>query len=224
MCSNLYANRTLGSSYSAPASLQNTTYASTLITHAEQLYEFATNTSVHKQQMYQSAVPQTAYPSSSYGDDLAIAALTLAWATNSSDLFSAAQGYYDDYELATNDSVFNWDAKAPGVNILAAQLAHANSLFSANASAWQSRAEAYFDNIISNQGATSGGLLWWDGDSDDASLNPALNFAMLLQRYVPLGSSYSKQASYLVREYWYRSHVLVLTRLRVSRNGNWTTC
>ncbi|KZV77202.1 glycoside hydrolase family 9 protein, partial [Peniophora sp. CONT] len=197
MCSNLYANRTLGSSYSVPASLQNTTYASTLLTHAEQLYGFATNTSAHKQQTYQAAVPETAYPSTSYGDDLAIAALTLAWATNSSDLFSAAQGYYDQYDIATNDSVFNWDAKAPGVNVLAAQLAHANSMFSANASAWQSRAEAYFDHIIGNQDTTNGGLLWWDGDSDDASLNPALNFAMLLQRYVPLGSSYSKQASYL---------------------------
>jgi hypothetical protein len=43
-----------------------------------------------------------------------------------------------------------------------------------------------------------GGLLWYNGDSDDASLNPALNAAMLLTRYAPLATSSNRTTSYLV--------------------------
>jgi len=39
--------------------------------------------------------------------------------------------------------------------------------------------------------------LWYDGDSDSASLNPALNAAMLLTRYAPLATSSDKRTSYL---------------------------
>lgn len=45
----------------------------------------------------------------------------------------------------------------------------------------------------------AGGLLWYEGDSDDASLNPALNAAMLMARYAPLASSAEKTRSYLVQ-------------------------
>jgi hypothetical protein len=43
-----------------------------------------------------------------------------------------------------------------------------------------------------------GGLLYYDDDSNDASLNPALNAAMLLTRYVPLASTQSRKNDYLV--------------------------
>lgn len=42
------------------------------------------------------------------------------------------------------------------------------------------------------------GLLFYDGDSDAASLNPALNAAMLMTRYAPIASSGDKTTSYLV--------------------------
>lgn len=41
-----------------------------------------------------------------------------------------------------------------------------------------------------------GGLLFYEGLSDEASLNPALNLAMLLNLYSPLASSQSKSWSY----------------------------
>jgi hypothetical protein len=44
----------------------------------------------------------------------------------------------------------------------------------------------------------AGGLLWYNGVSDSASLNPALNTAMLMTRYASLASTDSKAQSYLV--------------------------
>jgi endoglucanase len=44
-----------------------------------------------------------------------------------------------------------------------------------------------------------GGLLWYPGDSDDASLNPALNAAMLLTRYAQIATTQDKKTNYLVR-------------------------
>ncbi|KAH9002361.1 family 9 glycosyl hydrolase [Lactarius hatsudake] len=200
-CSNLYANRNLGPSYSAPASLQNSSYAETLLTHALDLYAFAVNAS-GGQQTYQTAAPQAgiAYPSSSYGDELAMAALLLSWATNSSDYYSQAEGYYKQYSLGGTDSVFNWDSKTPGLAVLFAQLANAGATFAGNLSGWQAEAERYFDRIINGDGPsfkTKGGLLWYPGDSDDASLNPALNAAMLMTRYAQIATTQAKRTNYL---------------------------
>ena len=152
-CSNLYANRNLGPSYSAPASLQNSSYAATLLSHAQDLYAFAVNAS-GGQQTYQTAVPQAgvAYASSSYGDELAMAALLLSWATNSSDYYSQAVGYYKQYSLGGTDSVFNWDSKTPGLAVLFAQLANAGAAFAGNLSSWQAEAERYFDRILNGGG------------------------------------------------------------------------
>ena len=40
--------------------------------------------------------------------------------------------------------------------------------------------------------AHSGGLLYFPGDSDEASLNPALNVAMLMMKYVVSGITNSQ--------------------------------
>jgi len=200
-CSNLYANRNLGPSYSAPASLQNSSYAATLLSHAQDLFAFAVNAS-GGQQTYQTAVLQarTGYPSSSYGDDLAMAALLLSWATNSSDYYSQAVGYYNQYSLNGTDSVFNWDSKAPGLAVLFAQLANEGATFASNLSGWQVEAEKYFDRILNGGGPsfkTKGGLLWYPSNSNNASLNPALNAAMLLTRYARIATTQKKTANYL---------------------------
>jgi endoglucanase len=105
-------------------------------------------------QTYQSAVPQAgiAYASSSYGDELAMAALLLAWATNSSTYYSQAENYYKQYSLGGSNEVFNWDSKTPGLAVLFAQLANANVSFAGNLSGWQAESERYFDRILNGGG------------------------------------------------------------------------
>jgi endoglucanase len=155
-CSNLYANRSLGSPFFTPASLQNSTYAQTLLTHAQDLYAFAVNAS-GGMQTYQTVIPQVglAYPSSGYGDDLAMAALLLAWATNSGEYYSQAESYYDQYSLGGKDAPFNWDSKTPGLAVLFAQLANAGASFASNLSGWQAESERYFDRILNGRSSSS---------------------------------------------------------------------
>jgi endoglucanase len=45
----------------------------------------------------------------------------------------------------------------------------------------------------------TGGLLFYPGDSDTASLNPAMNAAMLMSRYAQMASTPDKKSRYLVR-------------------------
>ncbi|KAJ2914293.1 hypothetical protein MD484_g6157, partial [Candolleomyces efflorescens] len=202
-CSNLYGNRALDSStFSTPASLQDNTYSDTLLTHAQQLYSFAVNATGGRK-VYQKSVPQVAdaYGSSDYGDELAIAALFLSWATGDAALFTEAEGYYEKYNLADSNRVFNWDSKVPGLAVLFAQLAKSNPSVGGNLTAWQANAEQYFDSIVDRKKSpgyvTGGGLLFFEGDSDSASLNPALNVAMLMRRFSTLATSDEKRTKYL---------------------------
>ncbi|OBZ76978.1 Endoglucanase E-4 [Grifola frondosa] len=215
-CSALYANHTLNSS---AASLQNSSYASTLLSHAQQLYSFAVN-ATGGQRTYQTSVPASAdaYASSGYGDDLTMAALFLTLASDPSSGSGTASTYYADagahyyaFDLGSqmqpgDEEVFNWDSATPGAVVLAAQLAHAYPSVVATSNAtigvWQDTAEAYFDAIVAGKGRgylTGGGLLYYPGDSDEASLNPSLNAAMLLTRYASSGlaSTQNKMNSYL---------------------------
>jgi endoglucanase len=204
-CSILYSNSTpaiLSSSsiYPGRASLQNASYASTLLSHAQSLYSFAVN-ATGGMMMYQNSVPEVAnaYASSSYGDDLALAALLLAQATHDSSYYQDAWQYYVKYQLAGLDDVFNWDSKSPALPVMFAQLTQGG--ITSNYSGWQSASEAYFDRIVDGTGRsylTSGGLLYYPGDSTDASLNPALNAAMLMLRYAPMASSSQKTQTYQV--------------------------
>ncbi|CAK5275709.1 unnamed protein product [Mycena citricolor] len=204
-CSALYAGQGFGGSYSAPASLKDTTYAATLLQHAQQLHSFAVN-ATGGQRTYQTSVPAVAqsYGSSTFGDELTISALFLAWANQSTAYFQEALGYYKQYQLAGQNSVFNWDSKTPGVFVLFSQIAQSSlSSLAGNLGPWQTECERYFDYILNNQGSTRGGLLYYDGDSNDASLNPALNAAMLLERYSSMASSSGKMSSYRVGlAYW----------------------
>lgn len=182
--------------------MQNTSYASTLLQHAQQLYSFAVNAR-GGQTTYQSSVPvvKDAYPSSGYGDDLSIAALWLGLAQNDSTLISQAKAYFDQFQLGTTlpDSVFNWDSPLPGIPILGTQIYQ--SYPQLGGEGWQSQAEAYLDRIVSGKGAgglTKGGLLYYDQSSPLASLNPAINAAMLLRRYAAIATSSDKANTYLV--------------------------
>ena len=104
---------------------------------------------------YQTSVPalNDSYPSSGYGDNLAIAALWLGLAQNDSTLISQAKAYFDQFQLGTAlpDSVFNWDSTLPGIPILGTQIYQ--SYPQLGGSGWQSQAEAYLDRIVSGKGA-----------------------------------------------------------------------
>ncbi|KAF5364025.1 hypothetical protein D9756_000516 [Leucocoprinus leucothites] len=200
-CSNLYRNKGFNNTLSGPATLTNATYADILLSHAKSLYAFSLNTDGGRT-VYQKSVPVIAenYGSSSYGDELVIAALLLAWATDSQDLHDQAVAHWSKYQVSSQDRVFNWDSKGPGIPILFTQVLRSSNSITGNISDWQTKAEVYFDEIVEDRGPgrmTPGGLLYYNGDSDDASLNPALNAAMLLTRYAPYASTTDKKTTYL---------------------------
>ncbi|KAJ7068143.1 glycoside hydrolase family 9 protein [Mycena amicta] len=199
-CSALYSSRGFNGTYSKPASLRNDSYSAMLLTHAEQLYTFAVNATAGLK-TYQSTVPQVgeSYASSGFGDDLSLAALLLAWATGGAGYYKDAERYFQQNQLGGQDAVFNWDSKTPGIYVLFAQIAQSGSDLSSNLTAWQAECERYFDDIVNNDGGgylTNDGLLYYNGDSDDAALNPALNAAMLMTRYAPMASTSDRKDAY----------------------------
>ncbi|PIL36910.1 hypothetical protein GSI_00600 [Ganoderma sinense ZZ0214-1] len=199
-CSALYNNRTLSAS-SSTSSLQNSSYAALLQGHARDLYSFATGA---RMQLYQQSVPTAgdAYASSGYMDELAVAAMFLALSetnSNASTYYADSVKWYYSGDLgsllqAGQETVFNWDSKTPAVPLLGAALANAypNVVSGSNATlnTWQTALENYFNVFINKNGRsflTPGGLLYFPGDSDEASLNPALTTAMLMTTYAATG-------------------------------------
>ena len=202
-CSLLYANRTLVSTAVIPAAIVNATYSNTLLLHALQLMSFAVNATGGMAE-YQQSVPQVAgaYPSTSYYDDLALAATFLGMAGSSADYLRLAKTYWDQGGLSQGDIALDWDSKVAAIPVLMSQvLASSVTLASAqDAGSWKSTAEAMLDQLVAANGTahlTSGGLLYFDGSSNLASLNPALNSAMLLVKYAPLTTGTPKANSYL---------------------------
>ncbi|KAG9003360.1 hypothetical protein FRB94_003183 [Tulasnella sp. JGI-2019a] len=209
-CSALYNGFSV-STTSTPAPLSNTTYASTLLTHATQLYSLSQQTPL---QTYTDAVKSVnwAYASSSYKDEQALAAVMMSVASAAAGATSSStptpQSYLDtatnlwSSENLNKDVVMNWDSVSPAVPVLLTQIAslrNSNLQPSGGVSNWQSESETYFDRIVNGKGngyLTKGGLLWYSGDSDLASLNPAMNAAMLLFMYAPLATSSVKTSQY----------------------------
>lgn len=192
----------------APAPLSNANYSRLLLQHAESLYKVANTTSPQK--AFSDSVPAIAdaYASSGWGDDMAVAALALAAATNSSAYYADAVAWYGKYALSGKALVWNWDSRSPALYVLFAEVAAARpgiaqaAGLQTNMTGWQAEAERYFDAIVNDKAQsaakTSGGLLFFDGDSDEASLQPSLGIAALLLRYAPLASAQDKRDSYVV--------------------------
>ena len=103
---------------------------------------------------YQTSVPvvQDSYPSSDYGDDLAMAALWLGLAQNDSTLIGQANGYFNQFQLdkLLPDSAFNWDSVLPGIPVLGTQISQSYPQLGGDG--WQSQAEAYLDRVVSGKG------------------------------------------------------------------------
>ncbi len=125
-----------------------------LLTHAESLYNAANTTTPHS--TFSSSVPAiaAAYNSSGWGDDLCLAALALALATNESNYYADAYSYYQQDELSGSTAVWNWDSRTPAAYVLFVEAALARPTLAAgagldaNLTGWQKETEAYFDGFI----------------------------------------------------------------------------
>ncbi|KAF8322017.1 Six-hairpin glycosidase [Clavulina sp. PMI_390] len=211
-CSLLYYNSTpllsptsLSSSSSSLSSLTsplhalaNPTYAAQLYAHAEALYSFARDTT--PRQLYQVAVPQVAgsYASSAWEDELVGAGLWVSLArarTLFNTTFASSTGSQNLKTL--KGQPLNWDSKGMMMGVLAAQMLTSPTV---NSSGKHGRILTFsfpFRSIVrmSASGAI-GGLLWYTDDSGSASLNPALNAAMLVAQFLPLVSDSGRAGAY----------------------------
>ena len=124
-----------------------------LLQHAQQLYSFALNATGGRT-VYQDSVPAVAdaYPSSSFEDELTLAALFLSFASNSSSLYQQAESFYSQFSLGNQNGVFNWDSKTPALSVLFTQISPSIPGNDRNISNWQKESERYFDNIINGGG------------------------------------------------------------------------
>ncbi|WVQ93659.1 hypothetical protein IAU59_000735 [Kwoniella sp. CBS 9459] len=200
-------NTTSSSSPPTSPSIANSTYSDLLLSHAKALYTAANE--ISPQQTYYESLGESvaAYASSNWEDDLTLAALSLAIATNDSAYYADAYNYYTSYKLSGMQQVWNWDSAIPAIYVLFAEIATARpglaegAGLSTNLTGWQKEAENYFDGIVDGSWKrgylTRGGLWYVDGDSDEASLNPATALAMLMFKYAPMASNDDKQESYI---------------------------
>ncbi|XP_058724143.1 endoglucanase 13-like [Vicia villosa] len=136
-------------------------YVSTLLTHAQQLFDFANN----HQGLYQNSIPPAGkiYSSSGYKDELLWAAAWLHRATNMKK--------YLDYIGNSGDnggvrSMFSWDDKYVGAQVLIAKLVLEGKVESSGIwGQYKSNAEQFICSCAqkSNQNIqkTPGGLLWF---------------------------------------------------------------
>ncbi|RIA96962.1 Glycoside Hydrolase Family 9 protein, partial [Glomus cerebriforme] len=178
--------------------VQDIQYSNILYQHAQQLYDFA---SIKPFTTYQNSVKEVndLYASSSYNDELVWSSLWLYKLTKNTTYFDLAVNYFNDFKLSGSNAVINWDSKTGAAYILFVQCA--TELQRDDVDKWKAEAERYLDAVASQSSdqckLTKGGLFYCDGDSDAASLNPALNAAFASLLYSPLSSTPSKRDSYI---------------------------
>ncbi|KAF2397745.1 Six-hairpin glycosidase [Trichodelitschia bisporula] len=181
-------------------SLKNSTYAKTLLDRGKSLFELAKTAT--PQQVYQKATDgvEWAYASSDFVDELVFSSTFLALATGDKTYADYAQQTYKSSGYPVTDGAVNWDQRAPATPFLLAQLALSQPNLGVDFSKYQSDTEGWMDRItggiMSKTLTTKGGLFWFEGDSDAASLNPALNVATIMLMYSGLASSTSKSTRY----------------------------
>jgi hypothetical protein len=88
----------------------------------------------------------------------ALAALSLALATNDSAYYAEAYSHYSKYGLSGAETVLNWDSKVPAVYLLFNQVATArpnlaeSAGLGVNRTGWQTEIERYLDQAIGGKG------------------------------------------------------------------------
>ncbi len=170
--------------------------------HAEGLWDLAINSS--PKQVYSVATPVAgqSYPSSDWEGDVAFAGLWLSLAKGDPSYANQGLAYYPNgtNPYAGVNAALNWDRKQSALPVLATQIAQHNASLGLNMTRFQTDSEAYFDHLLNGQmqdvSQTKGGLYWWKGDSDSASLNPALNAAFIADLYSGFATTSAKTAAY----------------------------
>ncbi|MED6217461.1 hypothetical protein PIB30_017900 [Stylosanthes scabra] len=139
----------------------NSTYASTLLNHAIQLFEFASN----YQGLYSNSIPvaQKIYSSSGYKDELAWAAAWLHRATRTQSYLDYIQQLGDTGGARAQ---FSWDDKYLGAQILASKLVLEGTVPSSGIWVqYKAEAEQFICSCTQKSSRkfdkTSGGLLWF---------------------------------------------------------------
>ncbi|KAG7571338.1 hypothetical protein FFLO_00690 [Filobasidium floriforme] len=208
MCSLLYSpGVTLNTTTTAgsPTGMGDAELAAQLRQHAVDSYSFAMNTTMV---LYPLSIPEAGagYNSSSFADDLTLAAISLALLTNNSAYYVEALDHYNTYALSTISGAMNWDGRNPAVFMSLVEAALARPALAqgaglaTNLTGWQTQMEAYLDGILEGKKSrpyfTNGRLLWYEGDSNSASLNVALNAAILFDRYAPYSNVSWKPQQY----------------------------
>ena len=199
----LYGGRTLPLSESqngTSASLQNDSYSQVLLTNAEKLFNLAQTST--PQQVYQTAVPEVAwaYPSTDFADELVLSSTFLAMATGNQTYADYAQQTFGANQFPYSSGALNWDQHTPATPVALAQLALLRPEMGVSFAEYRNASEIWLDNVVSGQMqqtfTTPGGLFFFRGDSDPASLNPSMNAAFLMTLYKDMASTSEKRAGY----------------------------
>jgi endoglucanase len=182
------------------ASLTNRTYSQTLLSNSEKLFNLAQTST--PQQVYQKAVSGVswAYPSTDYADELVLSSTFLAMATGNQSYADYAQATFASNQFPYTYGALNWDQHTPATPVALAQLAILRPGMNVSFDQYQNSSEIWLDNILSGKMeqtfTTPGGLFYFNGDSDDATLNPSLNAAFLMTVYQGMASSTTKGTNY----------------------------
>ncbi|KAI9301462.1 Six-hairpin glycosidase-like protein, partial [Cunninghamella echinulata] len=170
----------------------DSTYADTLISAAQSVYNLAETKPF---QVYTNSVPaaDNLYQTSNFTSQLVYGALWLYKATGNTTYRDKASQYYDQFTLsAVPVAPMDWSDATGAVHILGAEVDSSNTKYTTNAKKWL--------DVMINGGSqknnpctyTNGGLFWCDGYSDSNSMVPLQDTALLALLYSRLDSN-SKQ-------------------------------
>lgn len=182
------------------ASLQDSNYSQSLLQRAEILFDLAQSST--PQQVYQKATKGVswAYPSTDYADELVLSSTFLALATGNQTYADYAQQTYASNLFPFPNGALNWDQHTSATPVLLTQLSIARPSFGISTSKYQQDSEKWLDGIVNKNMpqtfTTPGGLFYFDGDSDSASLNPSLNAAFLMMIYRRMATNTNKGKGY----------------------------
>ncbi|KAL1921499.1 uncharacterized protein VTP21DRAFT_11215 [Calcarisporiella thermophila] len=198
-------------------------YADQLLKHAIELYQFAQNSKPYN--VYQKSVQEAKllYPSSGYWDELAWASVWLYRATSEEVYLETAKTLASEHQkdLMTTEYPVDWDNKAGAFLVLASAVTSGYCPGGADweplpakpemFAAWRASAETYLDKVVDTQlggSMTPGGLVWFEGTSNNNSLVASQNAAFLLHAYsssvlraMPEGKDQSQQLAMRAAKY-----------------------
>nr|AXQ39851.1 beta-1,4-endoglucanase [Mastotermes darwiniensis] len=151
-------------------------YANTLLTHAKQLFDFASN----YRGKYSDSIPDANnfYSSYDYSDELVWGALWLYRATNNKEYLNTAEQLYNEFGLQYWNGDFGWDTKTSGVQVLLAKLT--------GKQVYKEKVQSFCDYMVNSQQKTPQGLVFI---YDWGSLRAAANVVYICLQAADLGIS-----------------------------------